>query len=252
MVLILFGAGVVANVLLTRTNADGDTASWVLITFGWGFAVFAGASIADASGGAINPAVTLGSAISGGTPWSQVPWYLIGQFLGAFVGAVARLARLQAAVRRQRGQLRHPEHLLDQPADQEAGVEHGHRDHRDVRAGPLPAGRALRRQPRDLRRAPPRSSSVSASRSAGRPATRSTRPVTSGRASPTRSCRSAARASPTGATPGCPVVGPLIGADARRPRRHRSRPSRPRADRPPRPRGGTCLPSSRLARELLA
>ena len=60
VVLILFGGGVVANVLLTRTNADGDTASWVLITFGWGFAVFAGASIADASGGAINPAVTLG------------------------------------------------------------------------------------------------------------------------------------------------------------------------------------------------
>jgi glycerol uptake facilitator protein len=52
-VLILFGAGVVANVLLTRTNADGDTASWVLITFGWGLGVFAGASIADASGGAI-------------------------------------------------------------------------------------------------------------------------------------------------------------------------------------------------------
>jgi glycerol uptake facilitator protein len=87
MVLLLFGCGVVANVLLTRTNADGDTASWVLITFGWGFGVFAGASIADASGGAINPAVTLASAINGGTPWAQVPWYLIGQFLGAFVGA---------------------------------------------------------------------------------------------------------------------------------------------------------------------
>lgn len=88
MVLLLFGCGVVANVLLTRTNADGDTASWVLISLGWGFGVFAGASIADASGGAINPAVTLGSALSGGTPWSQVPYYLIGQFLGAFVGAV--------------------------------------------------------------------------------------------------------------------------------------------------------------------
>jgi glycerol uptake facilitator protein len=88
MVLLLFGCGVVANVLLTRTNQDGDTASWVLITFGWGFGVFAGASIADYSGGAINPAVTLASAINGGTPWGQVPFYLIGQFLGAFVGAV--------------------------------------------------------------------------------------------------------------------------------------------------------------------
>jgi glycerol uptake facilitator protein len=86
--LILFGAGVVANVLLPRTNADGDTASWVLITLGWGFAVFIGASVADATGGHINPAVTLGSALSGGTPWSEVPWYVIGQFVGAFVGAV--------------------------------------------------------------------------------------------------------------------------------------------------------------------
>ena len=86
--LILFGAGVVANVLLTRTNADGDTASWVLITLGWGFAVFIGASVANYSGGAINPAVALASAIGGSIPWSQLPWYLIGEFVGAFVGAV--------------------------------------------------------------------------------------------------------------------------------------------------------------------
>jgi glycerol uptake facilitator protein len=87
-VLLLFGCGVVATVLLPRTNSDGDTASWVLITLGWGFGVFAGASIADASGGNINPAVTFGAALSGATPWADVPWYLIGQFAGAFVGAV--------------------------------------------------------------------------------------------------------------------------------------------------------------------
>ena len=87
-VLILFGAGVVATVLLPRTNSDGDTASWVLITIGWGVAVFAGASIAHATSGHINPAVTIGLAIAGKTPWSEVPFYLIGQFLGAFVGAV--------------------------------------------------------------------------------------------------------------------------------------------------------------------
>ena len=87
-VLLLFGCGVVATVLLPRTNSDGDTASWVLITFGWGFGVLAGASIANATGGHINPAVTIGLAIAGKTEWSQVPWYLIGQFLGAFTGAV--------------------------------------------------------------------------------------------------------------------------------------------------------------------
>jgi glycerol uptake facilitator protein len=88
-VLILLGGGVVATVLLPRTNTDGDTASWVLITFGWGFAVFVGASIADHTGGFINPAVAIGTAIAGATPWSEVPWYLIGEFLGAFTGAVA-------------------------------------------------------------------------------------------------------------------------------------------------------------------
>ncbi len=86
--LILLGGGVVANVLLNRTNADGDTASWVLITFGWGFAVFVGASIANPTGGSINPALVIATAIAGKTPWSEVPFYIIGEFLGAFVGAV--------------------------------------------------------------------------------------------------------------------------------------------------------------------
>ena len=86
--LILLGAGVVATVLLPRTNTDGDTSSWTLITLGWGAAVFVGASLASATSGHINPAVTLGLAIAGKTPWAQVPFYLIGQFLGAFVGAV--------------------------------------------------------------------------------------------------------------------------------------------------------------------
>ncbi len=86
--LILLGAGVVATVLLPRTNSDGDTASWVLISIGWGVAVFAGASIAQATSGHINPAVTLGLAIAGKVAWAKVPFYFIGQFLGAFVGAV--------------------------------------------------------------------------------------------------------------------------------------------------------------------
>jgi glycerol uptake facilitator protein len=86
--LILLGAGVVANVLLNRSNADGDTASWVLITFGWGFAVFIGASIANPTGGAINPALVIALALAGKTPWWEVPYYVIGEFLGAFVGAV--------------------------------------------------------------------------------------------------------------------------------------------------------------------
>jgi glycerol uptake facilitator len=87
-VLILLGCGVVANVVLKKTL--GNNGGWLLITVGWAFAVFAGASIANPTGAHLNPAVTLG-LIAGGHSnfgWALVPAYLIGQFLGAFIGAV--------------------------------------------------------------------------------------------------------------------------------------------------------------------
>src|SRR5512142_461721 len=68
MVLILLGDGVVANVLLKRTKAEG--AGWMVITSGWAFAVMAGIFTAVACGSRdahINPAVTLGFAFSSGT-----------------------------------------------------------------------------------------------------------------------------------------------------------------------------------------
>lgn len=86
--LVLLGAGVVATTLLPRTSSDGDPGAWILISLGWGLGVFAGASVAHATSGHINPAVTIGFAIAGKTPWWQVPYYLVGQLLGAFVGAV--------------------------------------------------------------------------------------------------------------------------------------------------------------------
>lgn len=84
-VLILLGGGVVAAVTLTKSKAQG--AGWVTITFGWGFGVLAGAYIANGySGGHLNPAVTLGVAIKTGQ-WSTMPYYLIGEFTGAMIGA---------------------------------------------------------------------------------------------------------------------------------------------------------------------
>ncbi|MDW4904373.1 MIP/aquaporin family protein [Streptomyces sp. ADMS] len=85
-ILILFGAGVVAAVVLNHSKAKG--ASWVVITFGWGFGVLAGAyAAAPLSGGHLNPAVTIGVAIATGD-WDQVPVYIAGQMVGAFLGAI--------------------------------------------------------------------------------------------------------------------------------------------------------------------
>ena len=57
-ILILLGAGVVANVVLPKNK--GFNAGWVVITFGWGLAVYAGVWAAWKSGAHLNPAVTFG------------------------------------------------------------------------------------------------------------------------------------------------------------------------------------------------
>ncbi|MDP9269781.1 MAG: aquaporin family protein [Chloroflexota bacterium] len=85
--LIVLGDGVVAGVLLARSKAQ--NAGWIVITFGWGLAVMTGIYIAGpVSGAHLNPAVTLGLAVIGKTPWDQVPTYIAGEFVGAFLGAV--------------------------------------------------------------------------------------------------------------------------------------------------------------------
>lgn len=84
--LVLLGTGVVANNVLHKTN--GTNTGFLFVTIGWAFAVFAGASVANSSGAHINPAVTLGMAIAGKTAWSDVPFYLLGQIVGAIIGAM--------------------------------------------------------------------------------------------------------------------------------------------------------------------
>lgn len=85
--LILFGDGVVAGVLLNHSKAQ--NAGWIVITLGWGLAVaIAVYAVAQFSGAHINPAVTIGLASIGVVPWGDVPIYIAGQFLGAFIGAV--------------------------------------------------------------------------------------------------------------------------------------------------------------------
>jgi glycerol uptake facilitator protein len=85
--LILLGDGVVAGVLLARSKAENS--GWIVITLAWGLAVFVGVIVAGPITGAhLNPAVTIGLASIGATPWSEVPLYLAGEFAGAFIGAV--------------------------------------------------------------------------------------------------------------------------------------------------------------------
>ena len=83
MILILFGVGVVAQVV-TAALGNHDSISWA-----WGFGVMLGVYVAARlSGGHLNPAVTLSLAIFRGFAWKKVAPYALAQTLGAFVAAL--------------------------------------------------------------------------------------------------------------------------------------------------------------------
>lgn len=89
-VLILFGTGVVAMVVLFPTSTPGELihGGYTNITLGWGLAVTMGIYVAGKISGAhLNPAVTLAVAIFRGFPWRKVLPYCIAQTTGAFVAA---------------------------------------------------------------------------------------------------------------------------------------------------------------------
>jgi glycerol uptake facilitator protein len=87
LILVLLGNGVVANVTLPGTK--GRNSGWIVITMGWGMAVFVAVwCVGPISGAHINPAVTVGLAAADRFPWPDVPWYLAAQLTGALVGAV--------------------------------------------------------------------------------------------------------------------------------------------------------------------
>lgn len=83
--LILLGNGAVANVVLKNTK--GENSGWIVISAGWGMGVFIAVLITGPLSGAhINPAVTLGLAISGLFEWVKVAPFIVAQFLGAMGG----------------------------------------------------------------------------------------------------------------------------------------------------------------------
>ena len=85
--LILLGNGVVANVVLNKTQGHGS--GWIVITTGWAMAVYVAVLVAGpVSGAHINPAVTLALATAGLFEWTSVGPYILAQFLGAMLAMV--------------------------------------------------------------------------------------------------------------------------------------------------------------------
>jgi aquaglyceroporin related protein len=85
MILILFGDGVVAQVILSNnTKGDYQSISWC-----WGIGVMFGVYCSGGiSGGHLNPAVTLTNCIYRGFSWQKLPIYTVAQMLGAFCGSL--------------------------------------------------------------------------------------------------------------------------------------------------------------------
>jgi glycerol uptake facilitator protein len=84
--IIVFGGGVVANVLLDKTK--GNNSGWIVITFGWAVGVFTGVMIAaPISGAHLNPAVTLALVLANKFSFSLMPLYICAQMLGSMFGA---------------------------------------------------------------------------------------------------------------------------------------------------------------------
>jgi len=92
--LVLLGAGVVANVILPKNK--GFDGGWLLINFGWGLAVMAGVYASWKSGAYLNPAVVIGQWTSGADEFTKgVPvtaangfYYVTAEMLGAALGAL--------------------------------------------------------------------------------------------------------------------------------------------------------------------
>jgi glycerol uptake facilitator protein len=83
LILILFGVGVVAQVVAGGIG-DHDSIAWA-----WGLGVVLGVYVAARISGAhLNPAVTLALAVFRGFSWSKVLPYAAAQTLGAFVAAL--------------------------------------------------------------------------------------------------------------------------------------------------------------------
>src|SRR5262245_3857296 len=83
-ILIVFGVGVVAQIVLSRQTAG----TFLSINIAWGLAVTMGCYVsAGVTGAHLNPAVTVALAVRRSFPWSRVLPYSLAQIAGAFVAS---------------------------------------------------------------------------------------------------------------------------------------------------------------------
>src|SRR5690349_6585236 len=93
--LVFIGVGSWPATLMINGKAPFTMADLGVISFAFATVVVATVyAFGHISGNHINPAVTLGLAVSGKFPWSQVPAYIGAQVVGAIVGAIAILGVL--------------------------------------------------------------------------------------------------------------------------------------------------------------
>ncbi|XP_023279773.1 aquaporin-3-like [Seriola lalandi dorsalis] len=84
LILVMFGCGAVAQLVLSR----GSHGTFLSVNFAFGFAATLGILVSgQVSGGHLNPAVTFTLCLLGREPWRKFPLFFLFQTLGAFLGA---------------------------------------------------------------------------------------------------------------------------------------------------------------------
>ncbi|KAK5943253.1 glycerol channel [Knufia obscura] len=93
-ILIMFGDGVVAQVVLS----NGENGDYQSITWGWGLGVMLGVYTGGISGAHLNPAVTFANCLFRKFPWRKFPIYMLAQVLGAMVASAVVYANYKSAI----------------------------------------------------------------------------------------------------------------------------------------------------------
>ena len=98
--LVFIGVGSVPATIIVNGDAPFTMADLGMISFAFATVVVATIyALGHISGNHINPAVTLGLAVTGKFPWSRVPAYVAAQVVGAIVGAAAIIGVLGTKAR---------------------------------------------------------------------------------------------------------------------------------------------------------